>query len=336
MDETCDAVGSTLPPAPSRGREGGILGLICALGLAGCGAAETASRGDVASSSRSSSRACREAELAVQVLGSGGPILDDERASSGYLVWIDGRARLLVDLGPGAMLRLAETGAELEDLDALLLTHLHVDHSADLPGLLKTASFGRRRASLPVLGPTGDGPFPALPAFLGALLAEGGAYPYLGGYLGEGQPFVLEPRSVDVEGAAREVLSTEHLRVRAVGVPHGPVPALAYEVTVDGVRIAFMGDQRADEARYVDMIRGADLLVAHMAIGPSAGGVAARLHAPPARLGEVAAEAGVSRMVLSHLMRRSLSDLDGNLAAIRERYDGPVEVAEDGLCLTLR
>ena len=35
--------------------------------------------------------------VAVQVLGSGGPIADDARASTGYIVWIDGHSRVLVD-----------------------------------------------------------------------------------------------------------------------------------------------------------------------------------------------------------------------------------------------
>ena len=282
------------------------------------------------------SSACRDAEVAVQVLGSGGPIADDGRASSGYLVWVHGRARLLVDAGPGVVLRLGESGADPADLEALLLSHFHVDHSADVAGLLKSASFGERSAVLPVIGPASGGVFPGTDRFLAALFREGGAYPYLA-YLGEHGPFALAPQEVDVSApAATEVLRTDILRVRAIGVPHGPVPALAFEVTVGERRIAFMGDQRADEDRYVSMIRGVDLLIAHMAIAPDSGGVAAQLHAPPARLGEVAAEADVGAMVLSHLMHRSLVDLEGNVAAIRGSYRGRLVVAEDGMCVPVR
>ena len=43
---------------------------------------------------------CARAEgITLQVLGSGGPIADDGRASSGYLVWFDGKSRFLVDAG---------------------------------------------------------------------------------------------------------------------------------------------------------------------------------------------------------------------------------------------
>ena len=55
--------------------------------------------------------------IALQVLGSGGPIADDGRASSGYLVWVDGTARVLIDAGGGTFLRFAEAGARFEDLD---------------------------------------------------------------------------------------------------------------------------------------------------------------------------------------------------------------------------
>ncbi len=79
---------------------------------------------------------------AVQVLGSGGPELADKRASSSYLVWIGGKPRVLVDIGGGAALRFGESGATVSDLDVILLTHLHVDHTADLPALINASFFG--------------------------------------------------------------------------------------------------------------------------------------------------------------------------------------------------
>jgi len=51
---------------------------------------------------------CGEEDVAVQVLGSGGPELQDRRASSSYLIWQDGQARVLVDAGGGSALRFGE------------------------------------------------------------------------------------------------------------------------------------------------------------------------------------------------------------------------------------
>ena len=65
-------------------------------------------------------------KVILQVLGSGGPESGDMRASSGYLIWIDGKSRILIDFGGGASLRFEEVGARIQDLDLILLTHLHV------------------------------------------------------------------------------------------------------------------------------------------------------------------------------------------------------------------
>ena len=70
---------------------------------------------------------CGGQGVAVQVLGSGGPELQDKRASSSYLVWQDGQARVLVDAGGGSALRFGESGANMSQLDVILFTHFHVD-----------------------------------------------------------------------------------------------------------------------------------------------------------------------------------------------------------------
>src|SRR3974377_1301805 len=74
--------------------------------------------------------------LELVVLGSGGPGATGHAASS-YLVMIDGTDRILVDAGPGAFVRLGETKLALAETDIVLLTHLHVDHVGELPGLFK-------------------------------------------------------------------------------------------------------------------------------------------------------------------------------------------------------
>jgi ribonuclease BN (tRNA processing enzyme) len=76
------------------------------------------------------------------VLGSGGPIATAEgRASAGYLVFTDGRARILMDVGGGTYQRLAQSGTNVKDLDIVLLSHLHADHTGDLTSVIKTIYF---------------------------------------------------------------------------------------------------------------------------------------------------------------------------------------------------
>src|ERR1700719_4601197 len=111
---------------------------------------------------------CGGEGVAVHVLGSGGPELQDKRASSSYLVWQDGQARVLVDAGGGSALRFGERGAKMSQLDVILFTHFHIDHSADFPSLIFSSWFEERNRPLPVFGPAGDNEFPSTVDFVRA------------------------------------------------------------------------------------------------------------------------------------------------------------------------
>ena len=279
---------------------------------------------------------CPSAELSLEVLGSGGPIADDERASSSYLIWHEGRARVLIDAGGGAFTRFAEAGARFEDLDFVGLTHLHVDHSADLPALLKSGFFSARERPLVVAGPGGGGRFPGLVQWLDLLVGPAGAYRYLDWQLDPEQgAWSLDPRELDHE--ARESITIEldaasDLHVSAIGVEHGPVPALAYRVELSGRAIVFSGDQNGDDPAFIELARGADLLVMHHAVGEQPDPVAGRLHARPSEIAAIAQAAQVETLVLSHHMSRSLAELERSRELIRARFDGQLEIARDHAC----
>jgi ribonuclease BN (tRNA processing enzyme) len=276
-------------------------------------------------------------DVAVQVLGSGGPIADDARASAAYLVWIDGSSRVLIDAGGGAFLRFGEAGARFEALDFIGLSHFHTDHSADFPALLKSGYFSSRSRPLAVAGPGAGGPFSGLRTYLAGLLnPDFGAYGYLSGYLdGSGGLARLIPMEVPVstDGAVSlDGAGTPAFTVDAMHVPHGIVPALAFRLKVAETVIVFGTDQNGDDPEFANFARDADLLVMHMAIPQGAGEAARRLHATPDEIGGLAASAGAKALLLSHFMARSLRTLDDNLSRVRARFKGPVFVAADLGC----
>jgi len=274
--------------------------------------------------------------IALQVLGSGGPIADDGRASSGYIVWVDGVSRILIDAGGGTFLRFGEAGANFVDLDFVGLSHMHTDHSADFPALLKSGNFSGRDRPLHLAGPDADGPFPGLESWLESLLhKDTGAYAYLSGYLdGTGGLSMLLPKEVGGEGS-KLVYTSDDMVVEAMHVPHGIVPAVAFKVSVGEETLVFASDQNGSKAEFVDFAEGASLLVMHLVVPEDASGVARRLHAPPSVIGTIADRAGPQRLVLSHFMARSLRDLDANVERVRARYDGDVVLAEDLACIRL-
>lgn len=284
--------------------------------------------------------ACPPAKgVAVQILGSGGPIADDDRASSAYLVWVDGESRALIDAGGGAFLRFGEAGASFSSLDFIGLSHFHTDHSADFPALLKSGYFSNRRRSLIVTGPDSGGPFPGLDDFLASMLAKDGAYGYLSGYLdGTGGLANIAPFEInkDIVGAVTVLGDTSaYIQIDAMHVPHGIVPALAYRVRIGDAIIVFSGDQNGSNDNFVEFAKNAAVLIAHMPVPEGIRGAGRSLHAAPGVIGTIARKARVGTLVLSHLMARSLRNLDDNVAIVKSHYNGPVMVANDLDCVII-
>lgn len=277
-----------------------------------------------------------DGRIVLQVLGSGGPIADDARASSGYLVWVNGKSRVLIDTGGGTFLRFGEAGAKFEDLDFIGLSHLHTDHSVDFPALIKSGNFSPRKRALPVAGPDENGPFPGLKSFLQSMFGEGGAYAYLGAFLKgtDGKP-MLVPREIKT-GEPAVAYVGDRLRVDAMRVPHAIVPAVAFRVSIGDETLVFSSDQNGGNPAFVEFAKGATVLVMHMVVPEGVTGVGRRLHAPPSVIGDIAAGAAPDTLVLSHFMARSLANLDDNVALVRERFDGNVVLAEDLGCVAVR
>jgi len=284
--------------------------------------------------------ACAESGVVLQVLGSGGPIADDGRASSGYLVWVDGKSRFLIDTGGGVFLRFAEAGGNFSELDAIGISHFHADHSADLIALLKSGNFANRERSLPISGPAGDGPFPGLHDYLNSLLnKDTGAYAYLNGYLdGSGILPKLEQTEIDPDTSKAVTVFSDaesDTHIQAMYVPHGIVPAIAYRIQIGDKSIVFASDQNGSSEEFLNFAIDASVLVMHMPVPEGVSGVGRALHAPPSVIGEIAATADIDTLVLSHFMARSLSNFAANLVIVHSEFDGPVIVADDLDCIAV-
>src|SRR5258708_25473333 len=83
--------------------------------------------------SAASAQSCAAGPATVQILGSGGPAINRERASASYLLWVNGQARMLVDMGGRTYLRFGQSRAKLSDLAVVAISHLHPYHVSDLP-----------------------------------------------------------------------------------------------------------------------------------------------------------------------------------------------------------
>ena len=279
--------------------------------------------------------ACTGHGVELQVLGSGGPEMQDKRASSSYLIWKDGTARVLVDAGGGAALRFGEAGARMQDLDVVLISHLHVDHTADLAALLKSSYFEERARPLPLFGPPGNAGFPATSTYVADLFDPAhGAYRYLGNFLRAREDgYALTPHDTLLRAREiRTVFSSAGEVVRAARVIHGSVPALAWRVEMDHRVIVFSGDTNGNNGNLERLAQGADIFVAHNAVPEGITGAPRALHMPPSVIGRIAHAAGVHQLVLSHRMLRTLGHEEETRSVISRSYDGPLAFANDLDC----
>src|SRR5215470_1240768 len=286
----------------------------------------------LSAASGASAQTCAGNPVAVQILGSGGPAFNAERASASYLLWVGGQAKLLFDVGGGAHLRFSQAGAKLNDLAMVGISHLHPDHTSDLPALM-WGSNGVRSAPLPMVGPSGNNAAPDFKVFLARLFDEKtGAFQVLGSTLGAEQPGVERPR---IESTVVDVSKTEPTKVfdgdgitvTAQRIPHANLPTLAYRVQTGDKSVVFSSDQNGSDPKFVDFAKGADVLVMHMAIAANA--PPSPLHASPAVVGRVAQEAGAKRLILSHIGQ---FDLDAAVADVKKSFTGALTVGADLQC----
>lgn len=269
----------------------------------------------------------------------GAPLPVAGRAGICSAVLVDGRV-FLVDCGRGAPSGYVDAGLNFRALEAVFVTHLHVDHVGDLPGMI-LYPWGVRGGLPPlrVYGPSrpralpqGDADFrrettihPELPApgvsDLVRDILTANAYHLnvmpLDAHMPDPGGLV---RATDVaapdwapDGTQRPVpvYRDDAVEVTAIAVMHGrAVPALAYRFdTADG-SVAFSGDTAASED-LITLACGADVLVHQVADldylrrhGLDAAELArmAELHTDVGEVGEVAEQAGVRELVLTHFL----------------------------------
>jgi ribonuclease BN (tRNA processing enzyme) len=255
-------------------------------------------------------------------------------------VLIEGEARILVDAGPGSFARLGEARLSLAHTDMVLLTHLHVDHVGELPGIFKArAVSGGDSIEFKVWGPAGTGKrhegayFPSTSRFLDLLFGTNGAFAYLRDFAA---PISLEahniPAEVQSNPVAQVIFSENGIVVRAISGHHGDAPAVIYRIDYAGKSITFSGDIDAKGLPGLRTIaKGSDLLVFNSVVldPPGSPTILYTLHTPPSAIGELARDAGVHSLLLSHISPAVEANQAAVFDSIKRSYQGPVSLAAD-------
>ncbi len=216
--------------------------------------------------------------MKLVVLGSSGTYPVPGNPASGYLV-VDGATTIWMDAGPGTFLALAAV-TEPAELDAVILSHLHADHCSDIFALMHYLSYGPKRRERPVdvYAPTGSEN--RLAAFVDAEPENG---------------FSAAFRFHEARHGTTATVGSLHLEF--ADAAHS-VPAVYSAVSCDSRRLVYTGDTGPCDGLAV-FASGADVLLCEASLTPTDPPWFG--HMTPSQAGQAAAEAGVDRLILTHM-----------------------------------
>lgn len=242
--------------------------------------------------------------MRLTVLGSSGTAPQQGNPASGYLLR-SAAAVLWVDAGPGTYQALLEH-VDPEDIDAVLLSHMHSDHCTDLFALAHNLMFVRRsERRLPVVAPAGS-------------------VDRMRGFLG-GEADHPTFRTLDVaEPAPGEAFVIGDVTATAQAAHHS-VPAFAYRIETAGGALGYTGDTGPSEM-INEHFAGVDVLLAEASLQDASPEYAFHMTARQAADMAVATNAG--RLLLTHIPEAI--DAPTSLEEAKTAFGGTIGLAEPG------
>lgn len=223
--------------------------------------------------------------MKLTVLGNNGPFPAPGGACSGYLVTSEsGKTNLLLDCGSGVLARLIKQ-IGIEDLDGIVLSHLHFDHMSDMMVLKYLLQFKKRKKNLLVVSPE-------------------------------------QPKNVfemiddpNLDFTAPKDMTIGEMRVSFVPATH-PVPAVSVKIECDGATFVYTGDTNMNPL--IDLFTdGADMLLADAGLTRAQWSENAP-HLSAFHCGQIAKNARVGAVLLTHI--RPGNDPDALLDEARRIY----------------
>ncbi|MTV27100.1 MBL fold metallo-hydrolase [Nitriliruptoraceae bacterium ZYF776] len=241
----------------------------------------------------------------LTVLGCAGSHTGPGRACSGYLVR-DDDTQLLLDCGNGASANLQRI-TRPEDLDAILITHRHVDHCVDLIGMFYALRFGPQ-------GPRAVDLYaaPEVVDTLTGLLSRDSA-----------QEFKEVFHVTEVTGGDR--FEVGPLQVELADSIH-PVPTVSVKVSAGDRNLVYSSDSAGGE-QLRELAHGTDLFLCEATWQGDAPDHPPGMHLTARQAGQLATEAEVRRLVLTHVL--GSLDRSRSLAEARETFAGDLALADD-------
>jgi ribonuclease Z len=291
--------------------------------------------------------------MRIVMLGTGAALPDPDRCHTSILITLESGRHLMLDCGHGATRQLMRVDVNPADVGDLFLTHLHHDHVCELPFFVISGWILNRVGALNIFGPDGT------KKLVGHLFENGafdadirarGAYPARQANMEAIRPNVTEY-------ASGVICDDGELRVTAALMDHIPTeisPCYGFRIEAEGKTVVFSGDTAPCD-NILALSRGADLLIHECTFTEAfiehrrKSQVGTFSHTSPHDLGKLAVEAGVKRVVATHIghvdslspvLKRAAGkhlpvelmgphQIDAFVSEIRSVYRGPLQIAHD-------
>jgi ribonuclease BN (tRNA processing enzyme) len=263
-------------------------------------------------------------EMRAVIIGSGASWPDSDRSSPSQVIVV-GNEPLLFDCGPGTGMNLMKVGINPTTISRVFLTHLHMDHSLEFPSIVFGSYLLGRKDKVYLYGPPGTVDFCRL-------LFEK-IYPYAPEIIRRIRTGGLEV--TPYEATEGRVLQTENYRVLSAPVKHG-IRGIAYRIETKEGTVVISGDTRFSRS-LIDLAKGADLLLHECSFPDDMVEFARETnHSVPSEVGEVAEQAGVKKLVLTHLFPPCKGREKEMVKSASSKFRGEVIASHDLLEIGVR
>lgn len=251
--------------------------------------------------------------MEITFLGTGVAIPQKDRVQSGMIVRLEEKP-LLIDCGSGVLNRFPEAGISHVEVDTVLLSHLHLDHVADLHPLIK-ANWLRGNTSMKVYGPEGT------EEWFSKVLD---AYEYIQEEVDVDVIELLPGKEFTPDGFDCEISCIEAIH---------SVPSLAYRITGEDGEFVYSGDTEPSR-EIIKLAEGADLLIHECSFPPS---MKVTNHTTPSTLADILEECDpeIGSICLTHFYPEMQGHERETVHQLKKYFEGEVILAEDLMKLEL-